>query len=463
MIRLNVPFLEKDEAKELGARWNPTGKFWYCEDDQLDLFAKWYSPALNPSVGGSEPSETQDPSYMTVSEISNMIEECFDNDDRFRMVRVRGEILNLSPWKGYWFFEIKDDKAVISCTIWPNTAEAILDFDLENGQEVGIVGNLQYYGKQGKASLRVARIRDMGEGDYQAKLNLLKDKLQAEGLFSEEHKKPIPKYPRRVGIITSEHADALRDILRIAHDRNPFVQLVLYPVTVQGDTAAASIIRGIKYMDAGGYDVIVVSRGGGSREDLSPFDDEDVVRAVYHANTPIVTGVGHERDVTLIDLVADKRFSTPTYAAQGVLPDVMSDILQLRSLEGSIRTGMNNIIISKKQQLRICRETLERYNPAAVLERNKVRLERAEQNLETNIRRLFDMKKHRYELLVTTLHGLSPTAKLLNGFGYVTHDDKPIMTVDDIKPGQKMMVRIHDGDISATVEEIIRSKSDTEE
>ena len=480
MVRLNVPYLEKDEAKALGARWNRDEKFWFCADGQEDRFRKWLPepegageerlrfamPAITDEIPffGTEDEPLQETAgeeapYLTVSDVSGMIEDTFNRNSAFRMVRVRGEVQNLRPWNNSFFFDIRDDRSILSCTLWGDTVQTALDFELENGQEVGIIGDLQYYSKNGRSSLRVARIRDMGQGDYQARLNLLKDRLQAEGLFAEEHKKPLPKYPQRVAVITSRQGDALHDICRVARDRNPFVQLVLYPVTVQGNSAPASIIRGITHMDAGGYDVIIVSRGGGSREDLSPFDDEGVVRAVYHANTPIATGVGHERDVTLIDLVADKRFLTPTGAAQGVLPDVMSDIRRIRQLETAIRSGMANLVGRKRLLLQTRRERLERYNPEVLLQRNRERLERAERDLKSQMRALIDRKRHRYEVLLATLHGRSPTAKLMNGFGYVTRDGQPVLSVDGIQPGQKILVTIHDGGIAATVEEVTHGNS----
>ena len=445
MVRLEVPYQEKNQAKALGARWNYAEKFWYCEDDQIDLFRKWYrepEKAVTDEDGNT---------YETVSAINEMIAQCFDRNPDFQFVRVRGEVSNHSLWNGHHFFTIKDSASVLKCILWEQTAKTVLDFEIEEGQEVGLIGSLRFNGKRSEGELIVARIHNLGEGDENLELKLLKEKLQAEGLFDIEHKKPIPPYPKRIGIISSKEGDAIRDICRVAHDRNPYVGLFLYSVTVQGLSAPASIIEGIQKMDSGGYDLLIVSRGGGAREDLAPFDDEMVIRAVYAAKTPVVTGVGHERDWTLIDLVADKRFSTPTYAAQGVIPDVMMDIRRLRQLEQSMKAGMGQILHRKSLLLLTRRERLERFNPEVVLQKNKERLALLTERLQESVLQQVRVRKHRCDVLIARLNGLSPTAKLIQGFGYISKKDQPVKSIEDVKEEDELLIRIHDGEIRTRV------------
>lgn len=389
--------------------------------------------------------------YVTVSAVNEMIATYFDNNSLFRFVKVKGEISNHAEWNGHHFFTIKDSASVLRCVIWKSAVPMALSFALEEGKEVGLLGNLRFNTKKGEGQLIVARVIDLGEGGESLELKLLREKLKAEGIFDIEHKKPIPKYPKKVGIVSSKEGDAIRDICRVAHDRNPYVQLFLYNVTVQGASAPASIVEGIRAVDDRGFDLIIVSRGGGSREDLAPFDDEQVVRAVYDAKTPIVSGVGHERDWTLIDLAVDARFSTPTYAAQGVFPDVMSDIRRVHQLEDGIKRGMDNAIRRRMLLLETRRERLERYSPEAVLAKKLDRLKVARDGLDQAMTSMIDRKKHRLEVLIARMHGLSPTAKLVGGFGYITGVDGPVQTVEAVKPEDDIFIRLHDGEIKTKV------------
>ena len=497
MVQLDVPYREKDDAKALGARWNYQDKHWYCEEDQLEKFARWYHGELltdmyrrvdadttmtedgtfrskikaDDSISRTygQSTEKNDKSsgsisvsdnFETVTAVTDMIATYFLNNSMFQVVRVKGEVSNYSLWNGHHFFTIKDQTSVLKCILWKSTAELLPEFKLEDGKQVGLLGSLRFNTKRSEGELIVARVFDLGEGDVNLELELLKQKLQAEGLFDIEKKKEIPKYPARIGIVTSKGGDAIKDICRVAHDRNPYVQLFLYSVTVQGTSAAASIIKGIRRMDLMGYDLIIVSRGGGSREDLSPFDDEGVVRAVFAAKTPIVTGVGHERDWTLIDLAADKRFSTPTYAAQGVIPDVMSDIRRIEQLRASIRSGISQVIRKKYLILEIKRERLGRYDPRVVLQKKTDRLDRLRDGIRTNMGELLHRRKHRLDVQIATLHGNSPTAKLVKGFGYISKDGEPVMSVETVEKDDELMLNIHDGQIRTRVVDVIKQGKD---
>lgn len=460
MIRLNVPYPEKDEAKALGARWNPVGKFWYCEDDQVRRFARWYTGIIPEDANADGEKSNGDDEYMSVTAACMMIKNLYDAQDEFRIVKIRGEISGYNPRYGAHYFDIKDDVSRLHCTITRDVADASLEFELEDGMEVGLVGRLAYDGRWNQSQLLVAAVFDLGEGDAKAAFEMLKKKLQAEGLFDEKYKKPIPKYPKRIGLITSKDGAAVKDVMHVAKERNPYVQFVLYSVLVQGKDAPSDIVKGINFMDGQSFDLIVVTRGGGSRDDLVAFDDEKVVRAVFSAHTPIVSAVGHERDRTLIDYVSDRYCSTPTNAAEVVLPDVMTDIRRVKQLRESMK-GFVGAIIKRKMLVLESRKTrLEALSPENVFKENRKKLTQETEKLAQNIEQIITRKKHRYELLVTTLNGLSPTAKLINGFGYVSSHKGPVTSVDKVKENDEIVIRIHDGEIYGKVSEVKKKELD---
>lgn len=474
IYRLNVPYVEKDEAKALGAKWNFKEKFWYCEGELTDGLRRWYvdpdapkgtkqgMPEKQLSFDLSDDSTSKNEDgydlYKTVSEVNNMIYDHFDDSVEFQMIMVKGEVTNYSGHRGrHYYFAIKDSYALLPCFMWEETANAVLKFEIEQGQQVAIIGKLDYYRATGKSQLIVRQIINIGDGAANLAYLKLKAKLEAEGLFDEDHKKPIPKYPEKVGIITSKDGQAIKDICKVAGKRNPFVQLVLYHVNVQGKNAVDTIIKGIRYMDGKGMDTIIVGRGGGSDEELMAYNDEMIARTVYEAVTPIISAVGHEGHWTLIDYVSDKRVATPSEAAEEAVPDVMVDILRVDRLKKSIEVNMHNQVEQRKLLLAAKMAVLEKNSPEAKLKEHMDRLNMLLEHLNTGIKSQYELRKHRYELLVMGLHGLSPTAKLVNGFGYISHEGKPVTGVEEVKEGDSIQVDIHNGTIISTVTDI-RSK-----
>ena len=497
MYKLNVPYLEKDEAKSYGARWNSSGKYWFYPGDDLpDGLRRWYN-GPEPLTGGNDnvlegqvsfsdigldnedavsTSSITDRDggttalsgngadggsgsdlYKTVSQVNDMIIRNFNDTIEFQMIMVKGEVTNFSGHKGRnYYFAIKDNDALLPCFMWEDTARSVMKFELKQGQQVAIIGKLDLYKAAGKAQLVVRQISAIGDGAANLALIKLKAQLEAEGLFDEDHKKKIAKYPETVGIITSKDGQAIKDICKVAGKRNPYVQLVLYHVNVQGKNAVSTIIEGIRYMDKQGFDTIIVGRGGGSDEELMAYNDEMIARTVYEAQTPIISAVGHEGHWTLIDYVADKRVATPSEAAEEAVPDVMVDINRVRQLRRSIETNMMNRLEQRKLLLAAKLAVLEKNSPERKLKERTDRLAVLSERLTENMRRVFDAKKHRYEVLVANLNGLSPTAKLVSGFGYISHDDRPVKTVDDVKVGDTIHIRIHDGEIKSDVTEVIK-------
>ena len=458
MYRLNVPFREKDKAKAKGAKWDWQEKFWYCDELNDDL-RRWYKEentrTLAATENGIPGADSPFSAYKTVSEVNADISDQFERTDLFRSILVKGEVTNFrGANNGHYYFDIKDDNALLSCVIWSYLAESILKFKLESGKEVAIKGNLKFYDKRGTSTLHVTEIADVGAGQAALQYIQLKKKLEDEGLFSPEHKKPIPKFPTRVGIVTSKSGQAIQDIQKIAQKRDPFVQLILFHVNVQGQNAVSTIINGIKTLDEIGLDTRIVGRGGGSDEELIAYNDEILARTVFAARTPIISAVGHQGNWALIDLVSDFRVATPSEAAEEAIPDVMTTLQRVKQLNKGIRDNMRNNLIERMRRLETQKARLEGNDPARVLKEKKDRLQTLSEGMRKYIQMIFDTTKNRYQGLVTRLNGLSPTAKLVHGFGYITREDEPIMSVKDVKAGDELSVRIHDGRIKTTVNEV---------
>ena len=465
IYKLNVPFVEKDEAKAFGAKWNYKEKFWYYEGEELPKGLKiWYDDPLSEDISVDEALESFDGKaendlYKTVSEVNDMILNHFEDTMEFQMIMVKGEVTNYSGHKGRnYYFAIKDKTALLPCFMWEETANAILKFELAQGKQVAIIGKLDYYKAGGKCQLMVRQLAEIGEGAANLAYLKLKAQLEAEGLFDEDHKKPIPKYPKNVGIITSKDGQAIKDICKVALKRNPYVQLVLYHVNVQGKNAISTIIEGIRYMDTLGMDSIIVGRGGGSDEELMAYNDEMIARTVYEASTPIVSAVGHEGHWTLIDYVSDKRVATPSEAAEETVPDIMVDLNRVKELARSIENNMKNRIEQRRLMLSAKLAVLEKNSPERKLSERKDRLLLVSERLRENIVNIYMTKKHRYEVLLANLNGLSPTAKLIRGFGYISHDGKPVKSVDEVKTGDLIKIRIHDGEIESDVTNIRKNE-----
>ena len=422
-------------------------------------------------------SENSFSGYKTVSEVNTELGKQFYITPQFRSILVKGEVTNYKgPNNGNYYFEIKDDKAMLPCMIKRDVADRILKFKLESGKEVAIKGDLGFYNKTGTNRLYVNQISDMGAGQAAFKYMQLKKKLEEEGLFDQDHKKAVNKFSKCVGIVTSKDGQAIKDITKVAKKRNPYVQLVLYHVNVQGIYAVNSIVEGIKALDDLNFDALIVGRGGGSDEDLSAFNDEKVARAVYAAKTPIISAVGHEGNWALIDYVSDKRVATPSEAAEETIPDVMTVIHRVEQLKKGISDNMQgnlrqrkyqlekqqimlddnirNNFRQRKYQLDKQKIKLEANNPARVLKEKQDRFQVLYDGLDNKIVRIYDTTQNRYRVLVTKLNGLSPTAKLINGFGYISLDDKPVKSVRDVNVGDEISIRIHDGRVITTVNEI---------
>ena len=407
----------------------------------------------------------------SVSQINTYIKYMFTGNSLLNHVYVKGEISNCKyHTSGHIYFTLKDGAAQIACVLFAGRRAGI-SFRMEDGQNVIVFGSISVYERDGKYQLYADEIRQDGIGRLYEEFEYLKKKLGAEGLFAMEHKKEIPRFAKRIGIVTASTGAALQDICQIAKRRNPYVQLVLYPAKVQGDGAAATVVKGIRALD-GNVDVIIVGRGGGSIEDLWAFNEEIVARAVYSCSTPVISAVGHETDTTIVDYVSDLRAPTPSAAAELAVYDVQLLLEQLADIHGDmanrilLRMRENRMLIRQKQLM------LERFHPAHQLQQKRLRadelaeklsakmhekikqkrqqLEPAEK-LSAKMQEKLRQKRQRLELAAERLAGLSPVERLQGGYSVASKDGRVVKEISQVSVGDTIAVDVTDGTIFAQV------------
>lgn len=414
----------------------------------------------------------------SVTQVNKYIKRMFDNDFFLREVQVKGEISNVKYHSsGHIYFTLKEEGSSIAAVMFRSARANGLSFQLENGQSIILTGSVAVYERDGRYQIYVRSIVKDGVGNLYEAYELLKQKLYEEGLFDFEHKKEIPKFPKKIGIVTAKTGAAIQDIRNVARRRNPYVQLYLYPAKVQGDGAAATIVKGIETLDAMGMDTIIVGRGGGSIEDLWPFNEEIVARAIYEAKTPIISGTGHEIDNTIADYAADLRAPTPSAACELAIPDIMGQVEKLQQLEQNLQQVMTQNLHRNKMYLDNVAARLERVSPMTRFRNQRIyvdslqerltqivtkRYEEARRQYEKTAERIpavfsekYNRRRHQFELLLAKLDGLSPTAKLTGGYGYIA-DNKgaPICSVRNVKEHDSISVTVQDGTMKANVVKI---------
>lgn len=396
----------------------------------------------------------------TVLQINNYIKNMFENDYLLRSVQIKGELSNVKYHSsGHIYFSLKDENSGMNCVMFRSARNTGLDFTMENGQSVIVTGNVSVYEKDGRYQVYAQKIVLDGKGNLYEAYERLKQKLYEEGLFEFDIKKPIPAYPKRVGIVTAKTGAAIQDIRNIAKRRNPYVQLYLYPAKVQGEGAAATIVKGIETLDRMGMDTIIIGRGGGSIEDLWPFNEEIVARAIYHAKTPIISGTGHEIDNTIADYAADLRAPTPSAACELAIPDVMSAIHNCDNYKMDLRQLMIRKLQTKKQQLTTLLARLNVMSPERKFENQQIYLDALSDRMIQVMHQKYNNRFHRYEMLLARLDGLSPTAKLIGGYGYIEKENgQALKDIEDAVPDEELQITIWNGSLKASVKEIRKDK-----
>lgn len=393
----------------------------------------------------------------SVAQINAYIKRIFQSDYALNRIYIKGEVSNCKYHSsGHIYFSLKDDKSQISCVMFANQRVNGLDFEMENGQTVVVSGSISVFERNGTYQLYANEISLDGIGRLYVEFEKLKEKLYMEGLFDHEKKKPVPKNPKTVGIVTAKTGAAIHDIMSVAKRRNPYIQLVLYPAQVQGDGAADTIVRGIEILDNYGVDTIIIGRGGGSIEDLWAFNEEKVARAIYAAKTPIISGTGHEVDTTIADYAADLRAATPTAACELAVPDLRETLDAIDAKKRSLSVQIRHILRNYELRLEQYSGKLRRFDPKLQLQEQRMTLAELEDRLTKRMDYLRNRYQHRMELYAQRLHGLSPTAKLIGGYGYLSDQSgQPVLSTTQISEGDEVQITISDGSIKTKVTQII--------
>ncbi len=389
----------------------------------------------------------------TVGQVNTYIKNMFTQDFLLHRVCVKGEVSNCKyHTSGHIYFTLKDAAGTISGVMFAGNRRG-LAFRMKEGDRVVVTGSIEVYERDGKYQLYAKEITLDGEGDLYLRYEALKHELEEMGMFAQEYKKPIPRYVKRVGIVTAPTGAAIQDIRNIASRRNPYVQLILYPALVQGDGAAESIVNGIHALDLLGVDVMIVGRGGGSIEDLWAFNEEIVARAIFECETPIISAVGHETDTTIADYVADLRAPTPSAAAELAVYDVERLMQDIASCENRLNRLMKNQAVLTKNRLLSYAARLKVLSPEYQLNSKKQYAAELEDRLGRTMRDVLNQKRHRMELLARDMDGLSPLKKLSQGFSFVSDmEGKNLSGVDQVETGDHIKIQMTNGCLEATVD-----------
>ncbi len=388
----------------------------------------------------------------SVSSINRYIKDMFSREYALSVVFVRGEISNCKYHNsGHIYFTLKDSVSSLACVMFAGDRRG-LSFRLTDGQEVVIGGTVSVYERGGRYQLYAKKITLAGDGALAEKYERLKRELEERGYFDENHKKPLPRYVKKVGIVTAQTGAAVQDIIQISARRNPYVQLVLYPAKVQGDHAADTIVQGIRTLDRPDVDVIIVGRGGGSIEDLWAFNEEKTAEAIYHCKTPVVSAVGHETDTTIADYVADLRAPTPSAAAELVVYEVRPLLEEIFNYKDRFIRNIFDRIDGARQELRYAERQLKAYQPGSQIMQKRQYVTDLEDKLSRLMEKVLEEKKYRLKLLAGKLDGMSPLKRLDSGFAYLADGTgQMIDCVEKVKPGDDVTITLRDGEIDARV------------
>ncbi len=415
--------------------------------------------------------------YITVSDLNNYIKTVLERDGFLSRVMLKGEISNLKKHTtGHWYFTLKDESGRINAIMFSRDASNV-SFDATDGMNILIHGRVSAYPSSGTYQIYVTKMELDGVGNLHIEFEKLKKKLAAEGLFSMQHKKSIPKYPSTVGVITAPTGAAIKDIISTINRRFPTTKVILFPALVQGDGAAPSIVKQIKLADQYGVDVLIVGRGGGSIEDLWAFNEEMVARAIYECNTPVISAVGHEIDVTISDYVADLRAPTPTGAAEMAVPTLVDTTNIINQYEIRLNKNIKNMVNTKFIELKRLKGSFILSNPMSMYEIKMQKLDTLIENGNKSIKIILDNKENilnnlnnnfilknpdklldnprkKMEVMLATLKNLNPLGILEKGYSVVNYEKEVVKDAKKLSVGDIINIKFKKGEVNAEVKEI---------
>lgn len=392
---------------------------------------------------------------VAVGSLATYLKDLVESDEVLADMWVEGEVSSFSvPASGHGYFTIKDERSAIDCVIWKQT-RLRQSFQPRIGDRIVVHGAATVYERTTRLQIRADVLYPAGAGILQLQLEQLRQRLEAEGLFDPERKRPLPLFPDRIGVVTSATGSVWHDIQRVLERRYPMAELVLAPAAVQGDAAPESVVSALARLAEHGVDVIIVARGGGSAEDLWAFNDERIVRAIFATPVPVISAIGHETDTTLADYVADERAATPSVAAEIVAPDLTAIDLTL----SDIRTRMQTTVIRSLQQRRDILATaqfrLGVLSPTAQLATMDSTLQRERDRLARAIERAFEQRRQEVARHAVVLHALDPSTLLTRGYAWVSQavGDEPVRLTRDLTGGDSLRLTFGDGSATVTVDD----------
>ncbi|MBR6690003.1 MAG: exodeoxyribonuclease VII large subunit [Bacilli bacterium] len=412
--------------------------------------------------------------YLSVSAITRYLKAKFDQDDNLRVVFLKGEISNIKyHTTGHIYFSIKDETSKINAIMFAGNAKKLL-FKPVDGSKVLVTGRISIYEATGGYQIYVDEMLEDGIGNLYIAFEKLKQDLAKEGLFDQKYKKSIPKIPNRVGVVTASTGAAIKDILSTIKRRYPICEVILFPSLVQGENAKDDIVKNIKLAENYNLDVLIVGRGGGSIEDLWPFNEEIVARAIFDSTIPIISAVGHEIDFTIADYVADMRAPTPTGAAEMAVPNISDLINTINNLKIRLNEGINKKINYQKLYLDSIKNSYAIKNPLIMYENKKQKLDILIDNLNKTLLKKYDNAKHKFEILknnyilnnpnllykdklikldnlIEKLELINPLGVLKRGYSLTYIDNKVVSDIKEVKKGNNLLIKLHNGEINTTV------------
>ena len=396
------------------------------------------------------------PSVFSVAQVSRYLKEVLETDDILQDIWIRGEISGCKLYgSGHCYFTLKDAEAQLNFVFFKNARLRSAAPNLRDGMAIAANGRLSYYERDGKLQLYVENVELIGEGALFMRFEQLKARLAAEGLFDAERKRPLPPQPSVIGIVTSLQAAALRDMLRVLRVRYPLAEVIIAPTLVQGAEAPAAIAAALDLLNEHGQaDVVIVGRGGGSIEELWAFNEEVVARAIARSRIPVISGVGHETDVTIADFVADYRASTPTAAAVAAVPDMQEWLGDIQGRQQLLQSLMDERLVELGEQLEDSLHQLHRANPQSLLDRRRQQLDDTTALLETRLHHIISLRGERLRGTALRLHSLSPLLTIARGYAIVRRDaDATLITsVYQSQAGDRLTIQVSDGQIPVQVQ-----------
>ncbi len=395
-----------------------------------------------------------DTAPVSVSELTAHIRDIIDLDPSLKRVLVRGELSNYKVYSsGHRYFTLKDSEAALSCVMFRSDAERVR-FRPENGMSVLCSGQVSVYARDGKYQLYVRQMQPDGVGDLYVAFEQLKARLQSEGLFASEHKKPIPVMPSRIAVVTSASGAAVRDIIRVLGKRWPLSKVIVLPVRVQGEEASREIAAAIRYANRWKVaDLIIAGRGGGSMEDLWAFNEEITARAIYDSEIPVISAVGHEPDFTIADFTADRRAATPSNAAELAVPEREKVLESLAVTQLRADRAVRRILDSGARRLESLSSRPIMKSPMAFIDQRRLDVDRFAERMDAAERHILSENRQKYIRLVSALEALSPLRVLARGYSVVTLPDGTVVRrSEQAAPGSLLRVRLSEGALNCRVE-----------